>query len=195
MAKDRLAYGGLYTPSKAINVRAPKLGNALKSLRHWYEQSLVDTRQRPGPTREEHEEIKRLKRENAELKRANKVLKLASTFFRNRTRLSRDQMIMFIDEYSDSYSVEFLCRVLCEHLEGGYLTSRGNRAAKPRPPRARALRDEVIISGLTHLHARNYDVYGIRKMWHAARRVGLDLGRDQVARSMKITGITDSAWV
>ena len=47
----------------------------------WYEQSLVDSGQRQGLTREEHEEIKRLKRENAELRRANEILKLASAFF------------------------------------------------------------------------------------------------------------------
>ena len=50
-------------------------------MRRWYEQSLVDSGQRQGLTREEHEEIKRLKRENAELRRANEILKLASAFF------------------------------------------------------------------------------------------------------------------
>lgn len=37
--------------------------------------------ERQGLTREDHEGIKRLKHENAELRRANEVLKLASTFF------------------------------------------------------------------------------------------------------------------
>ena len=32
-------------------------------------------------TREEHEEVKRLKRENAELRQANEILKTASAFF------------------------------------------------------------------------------------------------------------------
>ena len=32
-------------------------------------------------------------------------------------------------------------------------------------------------------------VYGARKMWHAARRAGLPLGRDQVGRLMRIAGI------
>ena len=50
-------------------------------MRRWYEQSLIDSGQRQGLTREEHEEIKRLKRENAELRRANEILKLASAFF------------------------------------------------------------------------------------------------------------------
>jgi putative transposase len=32
-------------------------------------------------------------------------------------------------------------------------------------------------------------VYGVRKMWHAARRAGLRIGRDQVGRLMRIAGI------
>ena len=58
-----------------------KLGIANESLRCWYEQHLVVTGERQGLTREEHEEIKRLKRENAQLRRANEILKTASAFF------------------------------------------------------------------------------------------------------------------
>ncbi len=36
---------------------------------------------RPGTTGEESLELKRLKRENAELRRANEILKAASAFF------------------------------------------------------------------------------------------------------------------
>lgn len=60
---------------------APKLGGANESLRRWYEQHLVVTGERQGFTREEHEEVKRLKRENVELRRANEILKTASAFF------------------------------------------------------------------------------------------------------------------
>ena len=41
----------------------------------------VDDGRRPGLTSGEHAEIKRLKRENAELRRANEILKAASAFF------------------------------------------------------------------------------------------------------------------
>ena len=52
-----------------------------ESLRRWYEQHLVVTGERQGFTREEHEEVKGLKRENAQLRRANEILKTASAFF------------------------------------------------------------------------------------------------------------------
>ncbi len=37
--------------------------------------------QRPGLTRSEREELKRLQRENVELKRANEILRKAAAFF------------------------------------------------------------------------------------------------------------------
>ena len=35
----------------------------------------------------------------------------------------------------------------------------------------------------------NYCVYGAHKLWTAARRAGIDVGRDQVARLMRLAGI------
>ena len=81
MLVDRLAGDGSCSQWRAISEIAPRLGVSVESLRRWYEQSLIDTGQRAGVTREEHEEIKRLKRENAELRRANEILKTASAFF------------------------------------------------------------------------------------------------------------------
>lgn len=98
-------------------------------------------------------------------------------------------MIAFIDEQRDLYSVEFLCRVMHEHTIGGLITPRGYRAAKSRPASARSIRDQFLVEELKKIHAKNYSVYGVRKMWHAAKRAGWDVGRDQVARLMKIAGI------
>ena len=52
-----------------------------ETLRKWVRQDQIDQRSRPGATTEESAEIKRLKRENAELRRANAILKAASVFF------------------------------------------------------------------------------------------------------------------
>lgn len=81
MVSDRLSQDGSCSQWRAVSEIAPRLGVSVESLRRWYEQSLIDTGQRPGVTREEHAEIKRLKRENAELRRANEILKTASAFF------------------------------------------------------------------------------------------------------------------
>jgi transposase len=66
----------------AICAVAEKLGiGTAETLRKWVRQAEVDAGTRPGVTSEESAEIKRLKRENAELRRANEILKAASAFF------------------------------------------------------------------------------------------------------------------
>jgi len=66
----------------AIVAVAGKLGiGSAETLRKWVRQAEVNAGQRPGVTSEDSAEIKRLKRENAELRRANEILKAASVFF------------------------------------------------------------------------------------------------------------------
>jgi transposase len=52
-----------------------------ETIRKWCRQAEVDGGKRPGVTTEESAELRRLRRENAELKRANAILKSASVFF------------------------------------------------------------------------------------------------------------------
>lgn len=52
-----------------------------ETVRKWCRRAEVDAGQRPGVTSEEAAELKRLKRENAELRRANAILRSASAFF------------------------------------------------------------------------------------------------------------------
>ena len=52
-----------------------------ETVRKWVRHAKVDGGSRPGATTEESAELKRLKRENAELRRANSILKTASAFF------------------------------------------------------------------------------------------------------------------
>ena len=66
----------------AISAVAQKLGiGTAETVRKWVRQAEVDAGARPGVTSEESAEIKRLKREVAELRRANEILKAASAFF------------------------------------------------------------------------------------------------------------------
>ena len=66
----------------AIGAVAQKLGiGSSETLRKWIRQAEVDGGTRPGVTSEESAEIRKLKREVAELRRANEILKAASIFF------------------------------------------------------------------------------------------------------------------
>ena len=52
-----------------------------ETVRKWCRRAEVDAGSRPGVTSEDSAELRRLKRENAELKRANAILRAASVFF------------------------------------------------------------------------------------------------------------------
>ena len=65
----------------AIRHVGARLGIGPETLRKWRRRSEVDDGSRPGVTSDELTEIKRLKRENAELRRANEILRTASAFF------------------------------------------------------------------------------------------------------------------
>jgi len=60
--------------AQLLGVRTPE------TVRKWCRQAQVDAGRRPGVTSQDVAEVKRLKRENAELRRANAILKSASAF-------------------------------------------------------------------------------------------------------------------
>jgi putative transposase len=62
-------------------------------------------------------------------------------------------------------------------------------SAKVRPACARVMRDRDMGPKIEALWKKNYSVYGRRKLAKAARKAGLDIGRDQVARLMAAHGI------
>jgi putative transposase len=100
-------------------------------------------------------------------------------------------MVDFIDAHKGVYGIEPICRELPIAPPTYY-------AAKARPPSARAQRDEMFRPVLLQLWRDNFGVYGARKLWKAARRSGLDVGRDQVARLMReldISGVNRSKRV
>ena len=73
----------------AVTVLRPELAavigaetaQAAETVRKWVRQAQIDAGSRAGPTSEESAELKKLRREVAELRRANAILKTASAFF------------------------------------------------------------------------------------------------------------------
>ncbi|GAA1391927.1 transposase [Catellatospora chokoriensis] len=69
-------------PKPVIKRLAEQLGVHPEALRNWIRQDQADHGERfHQPTTAEAEELRRLRRENAELRRANEILKAASAFF------------------------------------------------------------------------------------------------------------------
>jgi transposase len=68
---------------EAICSVAAKLNVSSETVRKWVRQAEVDAGTRSGSSSEESAELKRLRRENAELRRANEILKAASAFMQS----------------------------------------------------------------------------------------------------------------
>lgn len=102
-------------------------------------------------------------------------------------------MIAFIDKYRDRFSVEFvefICATLNRQHQGGFITLRGYRNAKYGAPSAKSIRGRDLVAKVRQIHAENYGVYGLRKMWHALTCCGLQIGREQTARLMRLGGVS-----
>jgi len=91
-------------------------------------------------------------------------------------------MTTFIDEQRVTHGVEPICRTLAIAPSSYY-------AARSRPPSTRAVRDLAVGAEIGRIHRANYAVYGARKLWHALRREGVEVGRDQVGRLMRGLGL------
>jgi putative transposase len=92
--------------------------------------------------------------------------------------------VAFIDENRHELGVEPICNTLQVAPSTYYAAKR-----REEEPSQRARRDAVLVPILVALWVANRKVYGAHKLWKAARRAGHDLGRDQVARLMRVAGI------
>lgn len=94
----------------------------------------------------------------------------------------------YIDAHKDRFGVDPICRVLTEH--GMAIAPSTYYAAKQVPVSAAELADAYAANAVLDCWTANRGVYGVRKLWHALRREGHQLGRDQVGRLMSIVGIS-----
>ena len=91
-------------------------------------------------------------------------------------------MTRFIDEHRSIFGVEPICQALTIAPSTHY-------AAKTRPPSKRSLEDARMKTEIERVHEANFDVYGVRKVWHQLRREDVDIGRDHVGRLMDELGL------
>ncbi|MCX5188955.1 IS3 family transposase [Streptomyces sp. NBC_00268] len=188
VAEVRPEYDTEWAAMKAV---AQKLGiGTTETLRKWVRQDQVDAGVRPGVTTEESSELKRLKKENAELKRANEILKAAAKFLRGRARPATRALVAFIDEHRDRFGgVEPICRALsaydCKIAPSTYYAHHKRRTT----PSARTVRDAELKEQISKVFESNYHVYGARKIWRELNRQGRRVARCTVERLMRELGI------
>src|SRR5687767_13230621 len=77
-------------------------------------------------------------------------------------------MVAFIDAERDAYGVEPICAVLPIAPSTYHLHKL--HQAQPERRSARAQRDEVLRERIRQVWRENFEVYGVRKVWHALKR-------------------------
>ncbi|MGY1937717.1 IS3 family transposase [Nocardia gipuzkoensis] len=165
-----------------------------ETVRGWVRQGEVDRGARPGVTTEESDELKRLRRENAELKRANAILKSASNFLRGRTGPATALIVRYISEHQGHrvdgglrWGVESICATLTEL--GVRIAPSTYYAHRDRTPTVQEARDEELCVHIQRVHTENFGVYGARKVWLQLNREGIDVARCTVERLMRQLGL------
>ncbi|AJE43596.1 transposase InsO family protein [Streptomyces nodosus] len=85
------------------------------------------------------------------------------------------------------FGVEPICKVLTSH--GLKIATSTYYAAKNRTPSARSIHDAELKTQISRVHADNFGVYGVRKVWRQLHREGIPVARCTVARLMRDLGL------
>jgi len=96
-------------------------------------------------------------------------------------------MIAFIDDHRGEFGVEPICKVL-PIAPSTYHAHAACRVDATRLP-ARARRDLSLKADIRRVHAANFGVYGVRKVWRQLGREGISVARCTVARLMRQMGL------
>ena len=97
-------------------------------------------------------------------------------------------IVDYIDSHRGRFGVEPICAILAA---AGIAIAPSTYYARSKGRLTEAeLADAYLANEQRSLWQDNWQVYGARKLWHAARRAGHDIGRDQVARLMRLAGIS-----
>lgn len=87
-----------------------------------------------------------------------------------------------IDRCRERYSVYLMCRLLGVSRSGYY-------AAKKRPESRRSRQDRELLDEIKRVHARSKGVYGSPKITAELADEGLQVGRNKVAKLMRLEGL------
>ena len=96
-------------------------------------------------------------------------------------------MIAFIDDHRGAYGVEPICRVL--PIAPSTYHAHAARRVDPTLGSARSHRDAMLRTEVRRVHAENFGVYGVRKVWRQLAREGTPVARCTVARLMRQMGL------
>lgn len=96
-------------------------------------------------------------------------------------------MVSFIDAHRGAYGIEPICKQLPIAPSTYYECKARERDPQRLPPRLR--RDQELVPEIQRVHAANFDVYGVRKVWRQLKRERIVAARCTVERLMRSLGL------
>lgn len=96
-------------------------------------------------------------------------------------------IVQFIDRHKHELGAWPICRTLT--AAGTQIAPSTYYAFKTRPPSKRAIRDEELLVQIRRVHAKNFGVYGAKKLHAQLRREGISVARCTVERLMRADGL------
>lgn len=96
-------------------------------------------------------------------------------------------IVQFIDQRKHEFGVEPVCRTLT--AVGIQIAPSTYYAFKTRSPSRREIRDEELLVQICRVHAKNFGVYGAKKVHAQLRREGIEVARCTVERLMRSAGL------
>ena len=166
---------------------ASQLGYGTESVRSWVAQADIDDGRSLRGDHSGGAADRRVGAGEPRTEARQRDSEAGGEFLRGGARPPTQEVVAFIDANRAEFGVEPIITVLASAEVK--IAPSGYYAARSRPPSARQVRDAEVTPRLRALWEANYRVYGARKLWKAARRDGIDIGRDQVARLMRAAGI------
>ncbi|MDT4957492.1 MAG: putative transposase [Pseudonocardiales bacterium] len=157
---------------------ARRLGVNETTLRNWVANELAEQARQANPlsvSPSEFEELRRLRREVAELRVEKEILRKAAAYFAQDDPVCR---FRFVADHRHAYGVKRLCRVLAVSRSGFY-------AFTARTPSPREIGDTQLSSAIAVIYERSHRTYGAPRVHAELSRVGWRCGRKRVARLMR----------
>jgi transposase-like protein len=162
----------------------------------WIRQSEIDGGERAGITTEENEELRHIRREDAELGRANGILKAASAFFaaefdwpQNRQQPSWT-CLKSTGKEGLLWRVGPICAVVSKEY-GVKISPFGYYVFKKRKPSLRTSNDQKLKERILALWEENHSCWGVVKAWRELLAQGVVTARctvERLIRELRIKG-------
>ncbi|MEW6003391.1 MAG: IS3 family transposase [Nitrospirota bacterium] len=131
-----------------------------------------------GHLKPEEEELRQLRRENADLREERDILKKAF----GHILTTRQKKYRFIEEHRGEFRVEKMCKVLKVSRSGYY-------AWRIKKPGKRQQENQSLLVRIQEIHKQSHRTYGSPRVTVELKEQGITCGKNRIARLMRENGI------